>query len=427
MRCVIVLDSRALAATAALLAAGACAAPRPDPAPRSEVASTGGSVAAAAPVAAPAPPVTAPAAPPAGATIDVGLAGWEAHVLLDNAGVGVWTVKTLDVIPPFAGPEIVALDDKGRCHVIYTYSGRIYDWPAIDDREWLGGLWLGQAYPKLPPAQLYTGGKRGNLFRVQWKPWGTFSSEALAHFDGEIYTIAGGDFDPSRPGIELLVFLHNGNVHLFDPAHPENSPRVLTDAGRVRDAAVFRSGDRDQALVASRDGTLGVLGYDGGWSVHNVSRQLQGMGRIAAGPWTENGAPVFFAGCDDGSVLRIARSPDGPFSASTIYLGRRGVRGVAPGRLDADAARETVAIFGYGTEVELLSRGPDGRFSAETIFVDKDKGHWLYAGDVDARSVTDELFACGFGGRLVQLSRPPGYGRSEPVNPGARAEPLPTK
>lgn len=365
------------------------------------------------------------AAAPAAAAGDVGLAGWDAHVLLDNAGVGVWTVKTLDVIPPFAGDEIVALDDKGRCHVIYTYSGRVYDWPVVEDREWLGGLWLGAADPSLPAHQLYTGGKRGNLFRVQWKPWGAFSSESLAHFDGEIYTIAGGDFDPARPGIEMLVFLHQGDVHLFDPARPEGSPRVLEGAGRVRDAAVFRDGDRDAAIVSSRDGTLGVLRFDGGWSIRTFAQRNQGMGRVAAGPWTENGTPVFFAGCDDGSVQRVTRRTDGSFGAETIYLGRRGVRGVAPGRLDADASRETVAIFGYGGEVEVLSRGEGGGFTAETVFVDKDKGHWLFAGDVDARNVTDELFACGFGGRLVQVSRPPGYGRAEPVHPRAGAEPLP--
>jgi hypothetical protein len=134
---------------------------------------------------------------------------------------------------------------------------------------------------------------------------------------------------------------------------------------------------------------------------------------------------VFFAGCDDGSVLRINRTPAGPFAVEPVYFGTRGVRGIAAGVFSSESARETVAVFGYGRSVEILTRGDSGRFSAETIFTDRDKGHWIFAADLDSRNSTDEIVASGYGGRVVYLSRPPGFGSEIPVSPKALNEPEP--
>jgi len=140
-----------------------------------------------------------------------------------------------------------------------------------------------------------------------------------------------------------------------------------------------------------------------------------GMGRIALRP-TRPGAPlVLYTTLDDGRIVRHEETTNG-WRAETIYLGPQGPRGIAAGRFDADPEVETVAVFGYGKKVELLTRG-DTRWTAETLFEDEDKGHWLCTAEVDGRNATRELVASGFGGRVVLLTRPPGYGRTETAAP----------
>jgi hypothetical protein len=50
--------------------------------------------------------------------------GWNAGLVIDNAPVGIWTVRALDVFGQYACPEVVGLDDLGRCHVLVSYSGK---------------------------------------------------------------------------------------------------------------------------------------------------------------------------------------------------------------------------------------------------------------------------------------------------------------
>lgn len=386
----------------------------------------GSTLAAGCAIPADAAPAT-PAADPAGSLVST-LEGWEARVWLDQGtappAIGVWVVQCLDLVPDYAGPEIVALDDRGRLHVLFSYSGRFYAWQVLEDREWLGGLCLADVDPSVPGPELYTGGKRGNLYRVTWKPWAAFSAESLAHVSGELNNLVAADFEPARPGLELLAFLHPRGVVRLLPESGFAEESLLPDALRLRDAAVFRDGDRDAAVVASRDGTLGVLrcGADGAYAIEVLARRAQGFGRVAKGPWTESGSPVFFAGCDDGAVLRIARDAAGSWTVREIWIGTRGVRGVAADVFDSDPARETVAVFGYGREVVLLARGADGTFSGTTILTDREKGHWLCAGELDDRNATREIVASGFGGRVIVLSRTPGHGLSIPTAPASAAE-----
>lgn len=360
---------------------------------------------------------------PAGSLLSV-RDGWEARAWLDQGTTGVWTVQCLDVVPDYAGPEVVAVDDKGRLHILFTYSGRMYQWQVVEDREWLGGVWLADVDPSIPGPELYTGGRRGNLYQIVWKPWAAFSATTPCHVNGELNNVVAADFEPSRPGNELLGFLHPRGIVRFRPENGFAPEEVNADAIRLRDAAVFRDGDRDAAIVASRDGTLGVLraGDDGRYRIDVIAKRSNGFGRVTKSPWTENGSPVFFAGNDDGSVLRITRDATGRFVARDIWLGTRGVRGVAADVFGDDPSRETVAVFGYGREVVLLERGADGRFAGTTIFTDREKGHWICAGELDDRNSTRELVCCGFGGRVVVISRAPGFGRAEPASPAAPAE-----
>ncbi len=82
---------------------------------------------------------------------------------------------------------------------------------------------------------------------------------------------------------------------------------------------------------------------------------------------------------------------------------------VAAGRFDADPQAETVAVFGYGGRVQLLTRRPGMAWEARTLFEDIDRGHWLAAAELDGRNGTDELLCTGYSGRIVLLARPPGY------------------
>ena len=77
-----------------------------------------------------------------------GLAGWDASLIIDNKDVGIWTVDSFQVFPQYACPEVVGLDNDGRCHVLASYSGRWTPITAVHDTKWLGGLAHGDVDPR---------------------------------------------------------------------------------------------------------------------------------------------------------------------------------------------------------------------------------------------------------------------------------------
>ena len=115
--------------------------------------------------AAPAPVPGAPHAPRHGSEGGRGPlpaeAGWNATLVLDNGKAGVWTVASLKVFERLGCPEIVGLDDKGRCIVLTSYSGK---WTPIDtvrDGKWLGGIALADVDPEASGKELYVAGREG--------------------------------------------------------------------------------------------------------------------------------------------------------------------------------------------------------------------------------------------------------------------------
>lgn len=71
----------------------------------------------------------------------------------------------------------------------------------------------------------------------------------------------------------------------FDPRDSFRAETVVADAIRLRDAAVFRDGDRDAAMVVGRDGVLGLLRADGGrYAVREIARRNQGSAASPADP-----------------------------------------------------------------------------------------------------------------------------------------------
>ena len=340
-------------------------------------------------------------------------ADWNATLALDLGAVGIWTVLPLQVFPQYASPEIVALDDLGRCHVLVSYSGKWTPRTTIEDGVWLGGLAQGDVDPGVPGNELYVGGKSGNVFQVAATRNGQIVSRLLGNLGGrEVHTLAAGDLLPGREGGELIAFTAPGGLWLLTPgAGGEFEVELVRELpGRVRDAAALpaQPGERPGLVTVSRDGRLELLtwGADGPrWLL--IHELPIGMGRVAldgSGP----GLAIYNT-CDDGTIWRHERQAEGGFDHELIYAGPQGPRGIAVGRFFDDPEVEGVAVFGYSARVELLTRGRGG-WNAETIFVDRDKGHWLAAAELDGRNATRELVLSGYGGRVVVLARPAGYG-----------------
>jgi hypothetical protein len=367
-----------------------------------------------------------PAGDPARGAVPLPAAGgWNAFLVLDNGTTGIWTVKAFPIFDHTATPEVVGLDDAGRCHVVVSYSGKWTPIALIDDSKWLGGLAHGDVDPRIPGGELYTGGQGGNLYQVAAYPQGALDARLIAYLPGrEIHTIVAGDVDLAHPGRELLVFTHPGGVYRIAPTGPDGTfeTRKIRDlGGRIRDAVVLPGGAGKAPGIAtvSRDGRFDLYRFTPeGVAVETVHSESMGMGRIAM----RKGDPsVLYTTLDDGRVLRHERLSGGGWNTETIYIGPEGPRGIVSGRFHVDPEIESVAVFGYGGRVDLLAREGDG-WRVETIFTDRDRGHWLAAAEIDGRNVTDEILGSGYGGRIFLLTRPPGFGFDEgvPIAPETR-------
>ncbi len=355
--------------------------------------------------------------PREGRVVLPGTAGWDASLVIDNKGVGIWTVDSFQVFDQYACPEVVGLDNDGRCHVLVSYSGRWTPITAVHDTKWLGGLAHGDIDPRTAGTEIYVGSQRGNLYQIVAYPHTALDNRLIAHFPGrEIHTIIAGDLDPRTKGRELLVFTRPGGLFRITPTGPDGQWETthLQDLpGRVRDAVVYG----DSIATVSRIGRLALLRItDSGPTWETVYESAMGMGRIT---WSPARADVLYTTHDDGRILRHERGATG-WNTTTIFLGPEGPRGIAAGRFDADPDVETVAVFGYSGKVQLLSRG-SGPWKVETLFQDSDKGPWLAVAEVDGRNATQELISSGYSGRIVLLSRPAGYGRSETCESGSQS------
>lgn len=349
-------------------------------------------------------------------------ADWNASLLLDSAPTGIWTVGAYDVFPQYGSPDVVGLDDLGRCHVLVSYSGKWTPVTRVHDGSWLGGLAHADVDPRVPGQELYVGSQSGNLYQLVPLRDGRIDDRWIAHFPGrEVHTVVGGELD-RQEGAELLVFTSPGGLWRVSPDGEHGRFRsVLLEEldGRVRDATLLPPDARGRRAIAtvSRAGALALLHLEeGGPRWETVHQEPMGMGRLALRPAALGEALVLYTTLDDGRVLRHERGPSG-WSVELVHAGPQGPRGVAAGRFAADPRQETIAIFGYSREVQLLTRRERG-WDVETLFVDRGPGHWLARAELDGRNATDELLASGYGARIVLLARPPGYGR-----PGAAVVP----
>ena len=350
---------------------------------------------------------------------------WRATLVLDNGSTGVWTVESFPVFEPFGSPEVVGLDDLGRCHVLVSYSGKWTPLTRCGDGAWLGGLCHGDVDPRIAGAELYTGGQKGNVYQLVAHPHGALDCRLIAYLPGlEVHTLVCGELDPRRAGAEVLVFTSPGALYRLSPTGPDGTfetERLESLPGRVRDVLLLpaEEGRGPELATVSRAGALAVLTIDAqGTHWSTVHEDAMGMGRIALRPPRAGEPTVLYSTLDDGRVLRHERGEGGEiWRSELIYAGPQGPRGIAAGRFDADPSVETVAVFGYSHKVDLLARR-GSTWTVETLFEDRDKGHWLAAAELDGRNGTDEIVGSGYGGRIFLLARPPGYGR-----PGTLVEP----
>ncbi|MHC4957438.1 MAG: ABC transporter substrate-binding protein [Planctomycetota bacterium] len=337
---------------------------------------------------------------------------WRAFLMLDNKGVGVWTVKPFQVFANLGCPEVVGLDDKGVCHVMVSYSGKWTPIDTVNDGKWLGGLAHGDIDPRIDGAELYTGSQRGNIYQVVAHPHRAIDNRLIAHLPGlEIHTILAGELDPRNETRELLVFTRPGALYRLTPtgAHGRFEIAKIADVpDRVRDAIVLPGGAG--LATVSRGGRLRQLSIErSGPRWTTIHAAPMGKGRVTLRPAAQGRRLTLYTTQDDGCILRHERTAKDAWKTETIYCGPQGPRGLVAGRFHADPDVESVAVFGYSRKVQLLSRRADG-WKVETIFTDTDKGHWLAAAEVDGRNATLEIVASGFGGRITLLARPPGYG-----------------
>jgi hypothetical protein len=289
--------------------------------------------------------------------------GFEARVLYEG-DAGIWTVEACDLLAPYPGPEIMALDDEGRTKILVQYGGRTAAFPAVMDGTWLGGLAFGDADPRVEGGELNVGAQRGHLYQVVAHPKGGFDSVVIATFPGrEVYSLVVADAFGERGG-ELLAGLSDGRlVHVAPP--PDGSRRWLArevhpEPGRIRQFAAFpspRSPGRDALALVSRAGRAVLLEpAGGGFEVTVLGAANQGFARIAQGRERAHGYPTLYAIGDAGEVVRFEAVDGGEWSARTITFTPLGGRGIAAAELDDRNATDEILISGYSKRVVLLSR-----------------------------------------------------------------------
>jgi hypothetical protein len=346
------------------------------------------------------------------------LSGWNARLAYDGQGLEVLGIQAREVFPQYAAPELVALDERGRCHVLVADGSRCVPLTVALDGSALRCLTQGDFDGQVAGDELYAGSERGRIYQIVGDREGQLVTRTVADLDGrKVSALLAADAIPWEPGVELLVFSDPGGLWLVSEVEGKSEARLVQDLdGAVLGACLLpaREDQPPEIVTASRDGRLEIVQWtDAGPIWRSVHRLPAGMGPLAcatvlADEWGE--ATVIYNACDDGTLWRHVAGQGGDWTHEMIYAGPRGPRGIALGRF-VEQGGESLAVFGDSGRVELLTRQGDD-WAVETLFESAGLGRGIAAGELDGRNRTDELALAGDGTRVVVLSRPPGYGLS---------------
>jgi len=317
----------------------------------------------------------------------------------------------------FGSPQVIVLDEKGRCIILQEDSGKWSAGVAIEDGSAMSGWARGDLDPRVEGEELYVAGGRGNLYRVTQHGRNSYTSEIVASAPGRRFSkLVLGEIDPSHPGNEMLALTNNGPVFDIRPEPGTKSGFVIEQIGdlgsRTRDVVLLPGVGSKPPRVAALQATGEVallVRTPQGFDHTPMCQEPMSIARMARRP-RRSGPEVLYVARVDGLILRFSERDDGVWTREPIYAGPNGPRGLAAGHFDADRNVETVAVFGYSKRLQLLSRRPGGRWRVETLFTDTGGGHWLTAAELDGRNSTDELVGGGFSYHVFLLCRVPGYG-----------------
>lgn len=339
-------------------------------------------------------------------------AEWTARALWEGDAT-VWSLFVADLLPRVTGPEVVAMDDRGRGVLLESHGDEPAAWWLTMDGLWLGAAAWGDVDRQRSGNELYLAGGRGNVYQLIALAQGGFESRAIWFVPDEIHALLIDEVVPHNPGPDLLACTLQGKIFLLTPGEDGDlwrSALLHQDPGRVRNAVAHDfvpELDGKEIVYVSRSGRLVLLGWRGrALEERIIHEDVQGFARVALGAAGAGQRPPVYTAGDDGRIRRFALTSSGEWQSEVIYELSAEARGVAAGRFTSDASDESVAVFGYSKEVVVLTRkAGEDRFGSTKIFEDSDRGHWLTAVDLDLRNATDEIVICGYSGRVTLLTR----------------------
>jgi hypothetical protein len=357
--------------------------------------------------------------------------GWTAfHIHTTDSRVVV--TGTAHFTDYHGSPQVIVLDENGRCTILQSDSGKWRPEVVVEDGALLGAWAFGDLDAQIDGPELYVGGQNGNLYQIRHGGRRGYSTDLVATAPGASlgkFVIA--DLDPSHEGEEILAFSTAGPVFQLSPDPASDTAFLIRQVGsmpaRVRDAVVLAPlGARPPRIAAVvQTGEVSLVTFaDGRFDRTVLAKEPMSLARMARKLPRSGDPEVIYVARVDGLILRFAERNDGIWARELIFAGPQGPRGLVSGRFDADREAETVAVYGYSRKVYLLSRLGGGPWRVESIFTDIDRGHWLAGGEIDGRNATDELVGGGFGHHVFLLAREPGYGLDGvPIDPGPPVPP----
>ncbi len=357
--------------------------------------------------------------------------GWDAFHLFTT---DCWRLHALGggmLTNYYGSPQVVVLDEKGRCIILQSDSGKWSSTVVVEDGRSCSAWAHGDVDPRVEGTEVYVGGGSGNVYQVVHqgrKGWSTVMVGTIP--DASLSKFIVGDVNGAHPGNEMIALTNNGPIYEIrvDAKDQGFVFEQIGDLGsRCRDAVLLpgdsRKPPRVAALLQTGEVAL-VTRTEKGFDRKPLCSEPMSIARIARKPTAKRTGPggvegggaepeVVYVARTDGLILRFAERPDGTWMRDMIYAGPTGPRGLAAGNFDSDPRTETVAVFGYSKKVQLLTARPGEPWHVETIHTDFGGGHWLAAVELDGRNSTDELVGGGFSFHVFMVARTPGYGLAD--------------